>query len=70
MFPTELQIEQHYKDLRRAAEQHHLAQFVLEDNAQPTLWQRLRTRLSASQPTVETVRISGSVKPQKQNAIA
>ena len=70
MFPNELQIQQHHKDMRRAAEQHHLAQYVLEDNAQPSLWQRLRTRLSASQPTVETVRTSGSVKSQKQNAIA
>jgi len=65
MFPNELQIQQHHKDMRRAAEQHHLAQYVLEDNAQPSLWQRLRTRLSTAQP-VNAAQNQGLVQRQTE----
>ena len=65
MFPTEIELEMHRKEMRRAAENHRLAQLVREEDAQPTLWQRLRTHLSAAQPAT-TVQNQGRVQHQTE----
>ena len=66
MFPTEFEIQMHQKEMRRAAENHHLVQSLRKEDAEPTLWQRLRTHLSVSQPNVEAIQSRGSVKQPKQ----
>jgi len=65
MFPTEIELEMHRREMRRAAENHRLAQFVREEDAQPTLWQRLRTRLSTAQP-VNAAQNQGLVQRQTE----
>ena len=66
MFPTEIQLEQHRKEMHRAAENHRLVRFIREDAAQPSLWQRLRTHLSAAQSGTAVVQNQSSVKQQTE----
>ena len=70
MFPTELELEMHRQEMRRAADNQRLIQFVQEGNAQPTLLRRLRTRLSANSSEKEVVRSRGSVQQKPTEAIA
>ncbi|MBI1257641.1 MAG: hypothetical protein GC204_09235 [Chloroflexi bacterium] len=70
MFPTEIELEMHRKEMRRAAENYHLIKSLREEDAEPTLWQRLRTRMSAGQPTAPIIEIRGSVQQKPTEAIA
>ena len=65
MFPTEIELEMHRQEMRRAAENYHLIKSLREEDAEPTFWQRLRTRLSSAQPTAPVIEIRGSVKQQQ-----
>ena len=66
MFPTELELEMHRKEMLRTAENYHLIKSLRKEDAEPTLWQRLRTHLSAGQPEMAATEIRGSVKQNKQ----
>ena len=65
MFPTELELEMQRKEMHRAAENYHLIKSLRKEDAEPTLWQRLRTYLSAGQTKMGATEIRGSVKQQK-----
>ncbi len=42
MFPSEIMLETHRKEMQRAAENYHLVKSLRAEDAQPTLWQRAR----------------------------
>ena len=70
MFPTEIELEMHRQEMQRAAENYHLIKSISEEDAEPTLWQRLRTRLSSAQSTAHVIEIRGSVQQKPTEAIA
>ena len=65
MFPSELVLETHRQQMRRDAENYHLIKSLREEDAEPTLLQRLRTHLSAGQPEMAATETRGLVKRQK-----
>ncbi len=64
MFPTELEINQRRKDLQREAENYRLVQFARE--RRPSVWQQLRSRLSAAQVRAVELSVNSPVKQQPE----
>ena len=50
MFPSEVQMKVLREELEREVEQHRLAQLARGENEQPSVWARLRERISPPAP--------------------
>ena len=65
MFPTEFEIDMHRQEMQPRSRKLPSRQVPTRRSAEPTFWQRLRTRLSSAQPTAPVHRDSESVKQQQ-----